>query len=349
MARAGVTYLEVAKAAEAIQHHRQNPTVDRVLAHLGTGSKSTLAPLLKRWKLENEGKTDSVGLPDEILKTVKTVHERLQQIADDKIKQAENACLSTVTALQEQANQAEHKTKELEKHHQDLQKRLKAQQTGNRSLRTELEKEHIKTAKLEEALSQTTARLSDAKATLEEQKQENKHIRSHFEHYQTSVANDRQQAREQSHAIKVQLEARIQEHSQQLKNAGTRQQQLAIEKDQSEQALMQQREKYAQLKQQHQTFKQEAQQYKTSIKHLKKEARNLNQERIASEKHEQTSAKKIIELTSTAHGLEQELTRLNQQLLEVTDTATRLTDENNFICQEKAHLQGQLKQLERRG
>ena len=46
MARAGVTYHDVAKAAEAIKSQRQEPTVDRVREHLGTGSKSTIAPLL---------------------------------------------------------------------------------------------------------------------------------------------------------------------------------------------------------------------------------------------------------------------------------------------------------------
>ncbi|OES24292.1 plasmid replication region DNA-binding N-term family protein, partial [Alteromonas macleodii] len=41
MARAGVTYHDVAKAAEAIKSRHQEPTVDRVREHLGTGSKST--------------------------------------------------------------------------------------------------------------------------------------------------------------------------------------------------------------------------------------------------------------------------------------------------------------------
>ena len=46
MARAGVTYHDVAKAAEAIKTQGQEPTVDRVREHMGTGSKSTIAPLL---------------------------------------------------------------------------------------------------------------------------------------------------------------------------------------------------------------------------------------------------------------------------------------------------------------
>mgnify|MGYP006413176901 FL=1 len=53
MARIGVTYVDIAKAAEIIKSQNQEPTVDRVRQHLGTGSKSTIAPLLKRWRSDN--------------------------------------------------------------------------------------------------------------------------------------------------------------------------------------------------------------------------------------------------------------------------------------------------------
>ena len=58
------------------------------------------------------------------------------------------------------------------------------------------------------------------------------------------------------------------------------------------------------------------------IKHLKAETKSLGQERIASEKHKQTATKQILELTAAAQSLEQEVTRLNQQLSEATDTAS---------------------------
>ena len=48
MARTGVRYYDVAQAADALQEIGLEPTIDRVRERLGTGSKSTLAPLLKR-------------------------------------------------------------------------------------------------------------------------------------------------------------------------------------------------------------------------------------------------------------------------------------------------------------
>ena len=88
MARSGVTYHDVAKAAEAIKSQRQEPTVDRVREHLGTGSKSTIAPLLKRWRSDNGEAADIGGLPNDLIEVVKSLYERVQQMADHRIEQA---------------------------------------------------------------------------------------------------------------------------------------------------------------------------------------------------------------------------------------------------------------------
>jgi len=88
MARAGVTYHDISKAAEAIKTQGQEPTVDRVREHLGTGSKSTIAPLLKRWRSDNGEAAAVSGLPNDLVEVVKALHERVQQMADHRIEQA---------------------------------------------------------------------------------------------------------------------------------------------------------------------------------------------------------------------------------------------------------------------
>ncbi|WP_169728165.1 DNA-binding protein, partial [Massilia alkalitolerans] len=51
MARAGILYSHVAKAAAQLTAAGKNATVDTVREALGgTGSKSTIAPMLKQWK-----------------------------------------------------------------------------------------------------------------------------------------------------------------------------------------------------------------------------------------------------------------------------------------------------------
>lgn len=58
MGRLGITYLDVEKAADLLKNQSKNPTVDAVRAVLGTGSKSTIVPYLKRWR---STQTEGVG------------------------------------------------------------------------------------------------------------------------------------------------------------------------------------------------------------------------------------------------------------------------------------------------
>jgi len=52
MARAGVTYYEVADTADALKAQGLNPTVDRVSSVLGTGSRTTINNHLRAWKAQ---------------------------------------------------------------------------------------------------------------------------------------------------------------------------------------------------------------------------------------------------------------------------------------------------------
>lgn len=50
MARKGVTYEQVVEAAKAIEAEGENPTIQRVLQRLGTGSPNTIHRHLRSWK-----------------------------------------------------------------------------------------------------------------------------------------------------------------------------------------------------------------------------------------------------------------------------------------------------------
>ncbi|MEJ2670307.1 MAG: DNA-binding protein, partial [Gammaproteobacteria bacterium] len=106
MARIGVTYRDIAKAAEAIKIQNLEPTVDRVREHLGTGSKSTIAPLLKRWRSDNGKLTDVSELPNDLVDVVKSLHERVQQMADHRIEQAQQAFNASSAELQTELSTA---------------------------------------------------------------------------------------------------------------------------------------------------------------------------------------------------------------------------------------------------
>lgn len=90
MARSGILYSQVAKAAAQLAATGTNPTVDTVRAALGdTGSKSTIGPMLKRWKAEHEGEAVAAGagLPADLLVAVKGVYQRLEAGVQAQVEQ----------------------------------------------------------------------------------------------------------------------------------------------------------------------------------------------------------------------------------------------------------------------
>ncbi|MEO5933364.1 MAG: DNA-binding protein [Duganella sp.] len=90
MARAGILYSQVAKVAAQLAVAGTNPTVDTVRAALGdTGSKGTIAPMLKQWKAQHQGETAaaSAGLPVDLLEAVKGVYQRLEAGAQAQVEQ----------------------------------------------------------------------------------------------------------------------------------------------------------------------------------------------------------------------------------------------------------------------
>ena len=108
MARAGVLYVQVANAAARLVAEGKNPTIDNVRTALGgTGSKSTLAPLLKRWKAAHPGPLAQAewGLPIELVLALKGIHEKVLAGAALQVEQSEQTHREATAVLQEQLQQ----------------------------------------------------------------------------------------------------------------------------------------------------------------------------------------------------------------------------------------------------
>jgi chromosome segregation ATPase len=103
MARAGILYSHVAAAAAGLAAVNKNPTVDTVREALGgTGSKSTIAPMLKRWKEEHQQAPSPTGpgVPAGLLQAVKGVYE---SIKTDFAQDLDTEKLAHAAALRESA------------------------------------------------------------------------------------------------------------------------------------------------------------------------------------------------------------------------------------------------------
>jgi chromosome segregation ATPase len=346
MARTGVTYFDIAKAADAIKTSGQEPTVDRVREHLGTGSKSTIAPLLKRWRADNKGAADPKGLPDDLVDVVKSLHERVLQMADLKIDQAKKQFNSVAEKLHKELAEARNTIDQLTSHQDDLEQQLDTAEKEKRLLGKSLEDTRVAIAKCESQRDEAGSRVFELKETVKELKQENRDIRDHFEHYQRRTAEDRQLERAQFHTTNQQLQDQVEISTSKLTHAETQiveqtkentQHQAAINKLNTSNHSLQQEigNKNAELKTLNDNV--EASLSKNQELYLQND---LLREKLASLTAQQSAADKDVAL------LTQSLNKLESELRETKDKMALLVDENKSVLQEKAVIQGQLKQLQ---
>lgn len=346
MARAGVTYHDIAKAAEAIKSQRQEPTVDRVREHLGTGSKSTIAPLLKRWRSDNGETADIGGLPNDLVEVVKSLHERVQQMADHRIEQARQEFKELNEELRKKLNDADNTVAQLNARQKDLEMQI-GQLTDEVVQKTQaLEDARIKLTKAELQRDEAVTRTTELKANVTELKQENRDIRDHFEHYQQRTAEDRQQEREQFRTTNQQMQDQLRElrgHLAQTEiriseqtETNRRQQQITEELERISTGLSRELSEKAKTIEKLDNELEVA--LSKSLEH--QQQKDKLAEQLAAIELQKADADKEVALLS------QSLETTKATLKSTQDKVMLLTDENKVILQEKAVIQGQFKQLQ---
>lgn len=332
MARAGVTYTEVAKAAETVKQQGFEPTVDRVREKLGTGSKSTIGPHLKQWKSANLGEGAIPSLPDELLRTVKSLHESIQGNAELKIKEVTTELNAVIGDLRAELAAAQKQNDELIKNNNQLTQQ-------NQELTDQLataDKNNLTFQLRQELLEQDVTRL---KSELTEEKEDAKQLQAHFEHYQEKTAEDRQQERKQHQSAQQQS----QNHIDQLTN------QLSVLQEQKEASSA----AVSDLEKENVTLQQKL-----------GEKINKNEELNASLAHKTSEIEKLIEtkqklqddynLTfaeklAAEKAVEHLSVTLQKTETDLNDTKERfslVSEENKLVIQQKAEMQGQLNQLQ---
>jgi chromosome segregation ATPase len=161
MARQGVTFANVEKAAAALLLTGQPVTIDNVRTQLGdTGSRSTIAPLLKRWKDEQSDLLDTsllTSLPRDLLYSVQRVHDEIQQRFKTELAAAEIA--STL-----KCNQVEDENKA-------LRNQLSESESTLDRLRTNLDNANARLVDIEVELTAMNAQQAKREAAYEVQQQ----------------------------------------------------------------------------------------------------------------------------------------------------------------------------------
>ncbi|WP_413456570.1 DNA-binding protein [Herbaspirillum huttiense] len=212
MARAGILYSQVAKAASQLAAAGKAPTIDTVREALGdTGSKSTIAPMLKRWKAEHQEVVASgdTGLPVDLVEAVKGVYQRLQDDVArqlEAVNEAHEQALATVRNQRDAALAAE---AQLRQAHATLVREHTQAQEALVRCQQDLQANALALTAAQTENAGLLQRLSDRSAEAHILNQQLAQTRTQFEHFQEAAARQRAEER---HAFEQRL-ARLEQEN----------------------------------------------------------------------------------------------------------------------------------------
>jgi len=346
MARTGVDFFKVSVAAKNLQGRGLNPTVDLVRAELGTGSKSTIGPLLKRWKVENLEAANAEALPEELTKIVRTLMDQMQQAADVKVdemagefQEQKNELVNELKVERQLTDKHEATIKELESHIEKLS-------VDNSEIKQSLDNSKLEAAKQSSELSEVRIQLQDSKNQVSDLKEEVKQVKESREHYQKRAADDREQEREQFRSNKILLEG-------QITDLNTRLTVISGEKSRLEEQKQQVDELARSLQENIDTINSEREKLRISVSTLKHDNTRLNSEIVThldKIKKVETLFNEHLNTTNDLKASNQVLESVNKnnekKIEELDCTFSKVADENKELIAENSRLFGEFKQLE---
>lgn len=350
MARPGITFDDVANAAQQLTVQGINPTIETVRASTGTGSSSTIAHHLKEWKARQAQAKSFCSLdkvPEELMITVKGIWERVLNGADEKVTEIKQELDQTITTLKEQNKTLEvNNARWQQQFHQ-----MKQEKDGLDSDKAALEQiirklENEKTALIVEN-DEKKKQLQDKQERIEELHRLNKQVQLNLEHYHEASREQRMLDQQRYEQIQAQLTQNMNQLKQELALLNQQRNSLQQELEQLRYSKTFLQDQHNQLALQHEAIQSRVDQAEKEIlQHVTGEQHWQNQYQKTLEKLEEQN-KTLINLQSQIAVLNQKLSDTQNELKDVNEQNNFLTKERWVLGQENAQLIGQLKQFEK--
>lgn len=341
MARSGVLYVHVAQAATQIMAEGHNPTIDSIRAALGgTGSKSTIAPLLKRWKSAHPGTLAQaeLGLPVELVLALKGLYEKVQAEAAIQLQQAARAHQAEVTAMQEQLQQLCEERDALHNVQGQQAQALAATTAHSQGLSESVQRQEVALASLGSEKLGLEQRLTDRVVEVASLTQQLQQARVQFEHYQVSAAqqraDERQSAEQHNNRLEqdlTELRLRLGIQQTRLGELHAREQRLSQDNEQLQNTLLTTQEALTQNRSAHER-----------VKHQLTELKQIHQ--VLEQRHGH-GKQCLVEVQTNLAVTERERSLLAERLTQTETQLAGMTAEKQRLLQGNAVLSSQLKAL----
>lgn len=350
MARPGVGYSEVAAAASHLVGQGRNPTVEQVRLVIGSGSSTTIANHLRQWRNEQQGSqllAAQANVPAELIEMVKGLWERVLNISQEKLDQAEAAFTQT---LKEQGEElAKYKSNnqrwqqlfnQWSQEKDRLSSEIATLTAGNEAMQAALNKQanelHLKS---EQCLEKDDR--------IQELRRLHTQTQANLEHFRESARVQREEEHQQFEQERQQWLIDNKRLSEALNHLKIQLHETAQRLSYSEEGLAQSKVKLDDLERQYKAMADKAQQTEAAL--TASQQTNTHLEKQLEQAHSHLDAKtiKLIDAESSVKFLTQQMEQIKEAMRDLQDQNKLLAHEKWVVSQEHAQLLGQMKQLDK--
>jgi len=351
MARLGVTYQDISNAANELNGLGKSITIENIRVHLGTGSIGTINKYLRQWR-EIQSSTSKIvskeNIPEELVSLMKGLWDGVITQSIKRFEPVEINYQNEITDLKIELEKYRNNNERWQKLFNQWQQ--EKMQLANEMLTLEqaLEFAHKENQSLHSKYDSVLQQLQEKQVRIEELHRLHQQTQANLEHY-------RESAREQFVLAQQQFERE-------------KQQFLFDMKELKEQLIVQQRQ-YSIVHQEKQLLEQSHSELKVShsksnvlCESLNSEIQQLRNDTIEYQQTNQHRLNQINDLQTRVDANVSEVINLqgnnqflNQQLINSKELMCDLRDQNKLLAsekwelaQEKAMVEGQLKELQKR-
>lgn len=348
MSRPGVTYTDVARAANEILEEGELPTIERVRIKLATGSYSTLSVLLKEWKTKyalQQQYALNQQLPDELVTAVQKVWEVVSDKTEEQLNHLRQNAANTQQALEQEIRCQKDITANHEAKLAQLTEQHRLLNTDKTALEQSLQTQQLHYTELNAKYQSLENQLLEKQARIDEITRLNRQVQTNLEHYREASREQRlieQQQHEKSRQMLEQKNHQLQESWMNVLTENTRfkteYEQLALQHADSKNKTESLENK---LTQQSESLTETRCLLTEKDKHLTEVYQQLtkSQEKIEALQNKQLAyEKQVAALTEKTTGQE-------QQIKELTAQNQLLSHDKWLLEQEKTKLLAELKKL----
>jgi chromosome segregation ATPase len=329
MARLGVTYHDIANAANQLAAENKQPTIEQIRHLLGTGSATTIANHLRKWRAEQDGSmvmAQKENLPQELVSIMKDLWQRVQTHADQQISSHQQESEQTLHKLQQEVDKYKTNNQRWQKMHEMWMKEkdeLSRDRVGMQEAMIALQKDTVALAAKSEAETKR----------IEELQRLHKLAQENLEHYRESMRVQRLIDQEKHAQQLQQAEADLKKAEKQLVMAN--QEKLSLQNKYND-AIHQSDKLQVDFK----ALQNEWGELKSEVSHLTKRYDVLQKK--FDEQH-------LMLVDNQKHNavISQQLTATSDEVKELKEQNKLLTQEKWEIAQERAQMEGVNQQMEK--